>query len=858
MPNTADDVVVNKYVTDHWQQPNASQDPRTRATRSRRAATRSGTSRDRRHDQFAPKIGPNCLEVPLTGQNTKDGAFDGGYAFADYCPDGYDLATELCNDGSAAGRPPAGRRHYITHAIMPKDTTDTRPCNPGVQETQRVTETHGAVPGGGDGCLYRIVREEDVNVDLGNQFTPQIPPPPCTGDDHVIDQCDADAAQQLLPGAPARTRRCATSSSSCCNNQQNANADFYMMTNFRTDPNGEDASDARTGDVAGARPRRRPGLQRHLLRAQPGSTWYGEPRPIANIPVGIYARVGRHGAERQPAVRRQQLAADQDGDHERRRRVRGAAALDRDAQLPDPARPVPRHVHRHRRRPRHQGTPERQLQPEPAHREHAVRGLAGTDRPARHARWTRSRARRARTRPEQPGPARPPTPARPELLQVSTARTCGPTPAPTGASPSRATSSARPAAGDDGWTAASPSPTTAPAGHDARPKRSSGGIVELDAGQRHHPGHDRHPGAGHSAAASHPAPSSSIITANATTAGWRVQRQRPDACTCSVPTDGNVTYNPRWSPCVRRLPDRERRRPRAAERDRRRRSRQPAWSPAGVYDENILLWKPLKLQGRGPGGIIGSHELQARDPEDPRFNIPGTVVDGRYFQQNAPDYDAAIAAHSPYAGVTGNGLTGDHPVLRGADVTVLAKSTTAYDVGTGRHRVLRPGPHRRHRPDHRPGRRRRRHPAAGVGQQHPAHQQRAGEQRRRRRRRHRPRPAVRRRPPRDQSQPQLQRADRQRPGDRQRRPDPGRRHRDLLRLQRLRVGQQHRLLELQRELRRRRLPHRAQPGREDPRQPDLLQRLGRLAAPASRSRPSCRSARRRLGAAAAPSTWTAT
>ena len=27
LPNTADDVVLNKYVTDHWQQPNADQDP---------------------------------------------------------------------------------------------------------------------------------------------------------------------------------------------------------------------------------------------------------------------------------------------------------------------------------------------------------------------------------------------------------------------------------------------------------------------------------------------------------------------------------------------------------------------------------------------------------------------------------------------------------------------------------------------------------------------------------------------------------------------------------------------------------------------------------------------------------------
>ena len=46
-----------------------------------------------------PLIGPNCLEVPITGVETKDGAFDGGYAFADYCPEsrgGYDPASETC------------------------------------------------------------------------------------------------------------------------------------------------------------------------------------------------------------------------------------------------------------------------------------------------------------------------------------------------------------------------------------------------------------------------------------------------------------------------------------------------------------------------------------------------------------------------------------------------------------------------------------------------------------------------------------------------------------------------------------------------------------------------------------------
>ena len=37
----------------------------------------------------------------------------------------------------------------------------------------------------------------------------------------------------------------------------------------------------------------------------------------------------------------------------------------------------------------------------------------------------------------------------------------------------------------------------------------------------------------------------------------------------------------------------------------------------GIYNENVLVWKPLKIQGLGPGGIIGAHELQAPRPGGP-------------------------------------------------------------------------------------------------------------------------------------------------------------------------------------------------------------------------------------------------
>src|SRR5262249_35246723 len=68
----------------------------------------------------------------------------------------------------------------------------------------------------------------------------------------------------------------------------------------------------------------------------------------------------------------------------------------------------------------------------------------------------------------------------------------------------------------------------------------------------------------------------------------------------------------------------------------------------GTYNENVLVWKRLRIQGHGPGGVIGSHELQGRDPEDPRFNILGTSIDGRFFQENFTSFDATVAAHAPY------------------------------------------------------------------------------------------------------------------------------------------------------------------------------------------------------------------
>ena len=122
-PNTADDVVVNKYVTDHWQQPNASQDPQAGGNSFTQTATRSRTHRQRHHSQLNPQIGPNCLEMPINGEQTKDGAFDGGYAFADYCPTATTWPPTTAPASAADDPVPLVAGTYITHAVMPNDST---------------------------------------------------------------------------------------------------------------------------------------------------------------------------------------------------------------------------------------------------------------------------------------------------------------------------------------------------------------------------------------------------------------------------------------------------------------------------------------------------------------------------------------------------------------------------------------------------------------------------------------------------------------------------------------------------------------------------------------------------------------
>ena len=146
-----------------------------------------------------------------TGEQTKDGAFDGGYAFADYCPNGYDLAAD---DGTCepAARDPVDRSSagtYITHVVMPKDADRHAALQPGWHRTGRGSASrHGRHP------RRRRRLPLPPRPRGGRQRRPRqplrrrIPPPPCVGDDHVIDQATLIPRSTYFGNADAHAPLC--------------------------------------------------------------------------------------------------------------------------------------------------------------------------------------------------------------------------------------------------------------------------------------------------------------------------------------------------------------------------------------------------------------------------------------------------------------------------------------------------------------------------------------------------------------------------------------------------------------------------------------------------------------------------
>ncbi|WP_248958796.1 hypothetical protein [Sphaerisporangium perillae] len=604
LPNTADDVVLNEYVTDHWE-PSADCD----------VLDQNG---DDISAQLHPLIGPKCVEVPATGNETKDAAFDGGYAFADQCPASaggfghFDAGGDtVCGNGSAPVPLVAGT--YITHVVMPTAQDDSRPCNPAGQK-------YVSGPGG-NGCLYRPVREEDVNVDLGAQYNPALPPPACTGDAHVIDQSTLTSRSPYFGVSPSPSKPLCDKRLVVLQNKQNANADFFMMTNFK---NGPDV--AEPGRIVGLVP------DDVYFDRDPKSLWYGEPRVLGKIPIGIRDYTGRLITT---------VLTSEYGGYE------ALLPSTETFNCPIPQGPCP-------------GMyvvvindPGDKAHPNPTYNPHYLTERFAWDVwPGQTNQLDTPVIPIAGTGCELPVNT-------PELLQVSK---------PYVTAGDSATARQITIDGDFFGAAAGSVVLGDPAAGQTRIlTTSNGGIVSW--GDRQIV--IRVPVVGILSTQIRPGPkqltirtSAGVSTPNGLTLHVRGNsggvNYQPAIVNVAAPTTPNAIQNAVNAAAAGSL----------------------LVLQKGVYHENVLLWKPLVLQGLGPGGLVGSSEAQQRAVDDPRFNVQGTTIDGRFFRDNQAAWTAALTAAGSLAGVDAT-----HPLLQGAVITVAAKTTTAFPSGLGAARI---------------------------------------------------------------------------------------------------------------------------------------------------------------------------
>ncbi|MCJ7712290.1 MAG: hypothetical protein MUQ32_15835 [Chloroflexi bacterium] len=169
---------LNSYVSETWERPT---DCIARGV--------DGTPLSNPADQQVLPIGPGkgCLEGPLMGvqfgpyptdQGTADANFgaavDGNYGFGDGCfaPGILDATVPdapTCKDSIGVDVPftALDAADYLVHIDLAAKT-DVR-----------------------DEPIYKVTREEDINIGNGDSFVPQIPPPACAGPLHIVDVADS-------------------------------------------------------------------------------------------------------------------------------------------------------------------------------------------------------------------------------------------------------------------------------------------------------------------------------------------------------------------------------------------------------------------------------------------------------------------------------------------------------------------------------------------------------------------------------------------------------------------------------------------------------------------------------------------
>ena len=707
--------ILNEYVTDKWHKPGMDSDPLHQTC----APTRDNQGNDIT-SQFNPAIARDCLEVPINGEQTKDGAFDGGYAFADECLNGFDEQAPdpdnnpcwNANHDGHEGPTPLKVGKYVTHALMPRDSKDPRTCNPTASTIgKQVTDTLGVTnpdptqsrldPSiqNQSGCLYRTEREEDVNVDLGAQFTPAIPPPPCAGDRHTLDQATLTSRSHLYTG----NQRTSPQMPLCdmhyidLQAQQNANADFFLETNFPDTVQNPDIAPNHPDAVGGVE---EPGrifgaiFDDIYFDTDQNSVWYGEPRPIGDLPVGIYGIDACQNSDR--------TKCPPDGDPQNWRLLTTVVS-DPEGQYeallpstetfncPIPQGPCPGMYLFVVNDPGSKAHPNSNYNPNyltatttydvwPGQTDVAL------DTPLDPISGTACSQTRVDSTNNIVSTA-------PELLRVRrVTETAGNTnradQGPYVQPSDGTTTTSRLLAIDGDFIGPQGALLLGPLGGHVNLTNAdgsvttltglNGGIVSWTQGNASTP--DRIVIRVPAVSTSFPAgPKQLDIVTSVTNTGGALSTS--NGITLHVLGGSGATA---YTPNIVHVPA-----PTVGGTQLQSAIDANTTTPnslvvlgEGTYRENVVMWKPLKLQGVGPGGIIGAHELQQKQADDPRFKVGGSLIDGSFYRDNAGGRQAVVNAHGPYAGVTAN-----NPVLAGGDITVVAQSTTAYGSGLNAARV---------------------------------------------------------------------------------------------------------------------------------------------------------------------------
>jgi len=164
--------LLNTYLTETWFRPGSNGTPGCIA----RGA--DGTPVSAADQQFLPldQANSECIESPMTGvQFSPDAAnVNGNYGFGDGCfapnvLDATDPSAPVCRDGAGADAAdvgfttlPGGRDYLVEVDLTSQTDLQGQP-------------------------IYKVTREEDINIGNGDEFIPAVAPSACAGALHTVD-----------------------------------------------------------------------------------------------------------------------------------------------------------------------------------------------------------------------------------------------------------------------------------------------------------------------------------------------------------------------------------------------------------------------------------------------------------------------------------------------------------------------------------------------------------------------------------------------------------------------------------------------------------------------------------------------